>query len=95
MSEWKELNGIAEVADAVQKEMDIFCSYDGMVWGTWNGQSWHAITFYRARQKEPAMKMVKSLCWRCEEGGLLWGDLSNSTLYKRFPAGDIEGEVEE
>ena len=42
-------------------------------------------------------KVVKSLCWRSKNiGCLVWGDEKFSASgYQRFPAGDIEGEVED
>lgn len=46
----------------------------------------------------PAMKKVKSLCWRHKDtGDLIWrhgGYKVESVFYQRFPAGDREGEVE-
>ena len=44
------------------------------------------------------MKTVKSLCWRHKaSGSLAWGvfDAEELNNWQRFPAGDIEGEVEE
>lgn len=48
--------------------------------------------------KQPAMKKVKSICWRGKAGGLCWTSSwylpPDSGLWVRFPAGDISGEVE-
>ncbi len=50
MSEWKELNGIDQVGEAVAAGMVIeYCPKDG-VWELWNRQFWDAETKYRARK---------------------------------------------
>jgi hypothetical protein len=100
LSEWEELNGIIEVAEAVAAGMEIeVCVED--LWGMWGGETWYGNLQYRAHPNKPAKVQVKSLCWRHEKGALFWGD--ESTLqtgqgpalgFVRFPAGDIEGEVE-
>lgn len=49
-------------------------------------------------ETKPAKVLVKSICWRHTSGRFIWGDdkcdPTNSAGYQRFPAGDIEGEVD-
>lgn len=101
-NEWTELNDIIEVAEAVALEMEIEVRIPGPAqeperWIAWTGEGWHYSTRYRARERKPAMKKVKSLCWRGDNtGALLWNTEGQPVPrdYKRFPAGDISGEVE-
>jgi len=49
-------------------------------------------------QSQPKAEKVKSICWRaCDDGALFWrneGYKPSGAHWKRFPAGDLEGEVE-
>jgi hypothetical protein len=98
VSEWHELNGIEEVAAASKEGMEIECK---KVLGTdfqpWEGQDWFAGWQYRARHKAPAKVLVKRICWTSTGGNLTWTKEDYqfySKDWKRFPAGDIEGEVD-
>jgi hypothetical protein len=98
MSEWKELKTIGQVAEAHEAGMEIEVNHDCHIgWQSWAGTVWYSSAKYHARPRKPKMVKVKSLCWRQESsGGLLWRcegyDIGEN--WKRFPKGDIEGEVE-
>jgi len=80
--EGKELSTIGQVAEAVAAGMEI-------EWGL-------------PRPRKPKTVKVKSLCWRQKDtGDLMWCQEGNApicypvaSLYARFPAGDLAGEVE-
>lgn len=98
-NEWKPLNGIVEVTAAFSEGMEIeFLHEAGEVagWVQWDGTSWSTTMRYRARHRKPKTVMVKSLCWRHDTGSLIWTADKNAAIvgYKRFPACDIQGEVE-
>jgi hypothetical protein len=95
-TEWKELKGIVEVAEAVAAGMEIEC-FTFTDWVPWYGTAWHAENKYRARHLKPAKVQVKSFCWRHKEGYLSWVGMEYKSFgpdWKRFAAGDIPGEVE-
>lgn len=99
--EWKELSTIGQVAEAVAAGMEIEC-HNYNAWVKWKGLNWHSELKYRARPKQPKTMKVKSLCWRQKDTGeLMWCQEGNApicypvaSLYARFPAGDLAGEVE-
>jgi len=96
-NEWKELNSITEVVEAIVAGMEIENQLYNLTWETWREAAWYADRNYRARPRKPAMKRVKSICWRHREGYLSWVDEGYGPFgpaWKRFPAGDISGEVE-
>lgn len=92
---WKELPTLKDVARAIDEEMEIevFTS----AWFPWSGMAWNSNMSFRARPRKPVAKKVKSLCYRDSVyGDLFWRieeciPVGNT---QRFPAGDIEGEVE-
>jgi len=86
-NEWTELNTIEEVvrANARGWVIEEFSMGDGI----------HCK--YRGRPKQPKKVIVTSECWRAPSGILTW-QLCGAELtenWRRFPAGDITGEVEE
>jgi hypothetical protein len=99
--EWKDLPTITDVGEAVAAGMEIEIQYDPgndkyCPWKTWDGKHWYETYLFRARQSKPKTVKVKSLCWRHPAGDLVWsGETCNFAMFKRFPAGDILGEVEE
>jgi hypothetical protein len=101
-NEWQELETMWAVANAESKGMVIEVQDDPgndkySPWEKWDGKFWSSRPLYRACPRKPAKVMVKSLCWRHERGALMWGDeacVQQSPEWKRFPAGDREGEVE-
>lgn len=98
MSEWQELKKLHEVGAAMLEGWEIECKRElGGEFAPWAGVDWFAGWQYRARPKHAAV-MVTSLCWRHENSGVLcWRAATwvGPDGYVRFPAGDIEGEVEE
>jgi hypothetical protein len=96
--EWKPLNGIEDVAVAVATGMEIECKrLFGGQFEPWVGQDWFAGWTYRARHKAPAKVLVTRICWTSLGGNLTWtseGYQFYSKDWKRFPAGDLAGEVE-
>lgn len=99
MGEWTELKGIVEVADSVAAGEEIECKRAiGRDFEPWAGCYWFAGWLYRARPRKPAKVLVKSICWRHKTNGSLkwYAEHVPARLQSvRFPAGDIEGEVEE
>ena len=102
MSEWRELKTLQDVAAAMDFGDEIqIDGYSG--WENWEGTTWIFNMKYRARPRpKTKMRVVKSLCWRDGFGNLLWTDESGACVgtntdkwWQRFPAGDIEGAVEE
>lgn len=100
--EWKELNSIVEVAEAVAAGMEIEVQTDPgndkyCPWKWWDGKVWYSSYLFRARPCQPKTVKVVSLCWRSAGGNLTWAydevDFTKNG-WVRFPAGDIEGEVE-
>ena len=63
-------------------------------------EHWHEIIAALRKEQEsaksPAKVQVKSLCWREAGGNLTWRNegAEVAKCWERFPAGDIEGEVE-
>lgn len=99
VSEWHYLKGIEEVGAAVAEGMEIECKRAiGREFEAWVGADWFVGWEYRARAPRPAKELVKSICWRSKSGNLTW-TAENYVFYskdwKRFPAGDIKGDVEE
>ncbi len=99
-TEWVELKGILDVAAAKTAGMEIEV-YDTDVegWVPWQGIHWFSDWSFRALTSKPKTVKVKSLCWRNTDGNLLWLEEGKRPTIvflqcQRFPAGDIEGEVE-
>ena len=99
MSDWIELKDLQAVAKAQAEGWDVEVYYhETDHWVTWHGNIWCGVAKYRGRPSQPKMKKVKSICWRgMTEGGLYWTNPERTCVpnYQRFPAGDIEGEVED
>jgi hypothetical protein len=103
-TEWKQLSGIEEVTAArdagLEIEVDILDE-----WKPWNGefsalldQVWFKDLKYRARHRKLAKVLVKRICWTSIGGNLTWTKEDYqfySKDWKRFPAGDLFGEVDE
>jgi hypothetical protein len=96
--EWKELKNIVEVSAAAAERMEIeFQNPRSNDWCPWKGEAWFSHCLYRARPLKPVKMQVKSLCWRESSGFLYWRDETwkqSNTEAKRFPSGDLTGEVE-
>lgn len=95
--EWKELPTIGDVACALADGMEIEYqqAMNAHSWNPWDGFTWYHDCKYRARPRKET-KLVKSLCWREAGGNLTWRNEGAEMVkcWERFPAGDIEGEVE-
>ena len=93
-NEWRDLPTMADVAAAMDVGDEIQVDgYSG--WEEWYGTMWALNMQYRARPRQPKMKKVKLLCWFNGED-LFWKPEDHPVVHwQRFPAGDIEGEVEE
>lgn len=98
VSEWHELNGIEEVAAAVAEGMEIQVQHEDTDWFLWPGLVWNANHVkYRARPRKPAKVLGKRICWTSTNGNLTWTNEDYQFYakdWKRFPVGDLEGEVE-
>lgn len=98
--EWQDLPTMADVARAEKdgweiERVSIAGGNSPIVWIVWDGTSWLKHWIYRGRPKQPKTVTVTSYCWRNEGGALVWnGSPSPSYGWKRFPAGDIPGEVD-
>ena len=98
---WIELNNIEDVARAKVEEWEIEVYDTGDRWTTWHGMFWNATWKMRGRPKQPRTVTVTSECWRWDNGYLTWKEpKAPMTEFmegnaKRFPAGDITGEIEE
>jgi hypothetical protein len=99
-TEWKPLNGIDEVTAAREAGMEIQVDILDE-WKQWNGEGlgqwWFFGLKFRARHKQ-AKVLVKSICWRSLGGNLTYTKPDYQFYakdWKRFPAGDLEGEVED
>ena len=97
MREWRDLPTMADVAAAQAAGDEIEVNVINCGWDPWVETMWHGRNQYRARPR-PKTKKVKSLCWRDKHGHLFWADETNGfvgkDMWQRFPAGDIEGEIE-
>ena len=94
-AEWRELPSLLCVAKAQADGWEIQVN-TGTTWEEWKGKAWMNHMDYQGRPRQPAMKKVKSLCWRNVDGFLTWRcehTPVNAENWTRFPAGDIEGEV--
>jgi hypothetical protein len=99
-TEWKDLVTLREVAEAQHNGWEFESSHDGAYWSKWEGITWTKRNFYRGRPAQPRMKKVVSECWRnMKTGSVGWAEpMSHAFVaddWKRFPPGDIEGEVED
>ena len=94
-NDWVELRDMKQVAEAQWDGWEIETLYMGD-WLEWRGREWALGNKYRGRPKQPKTKTVKSECWRCSDGRLFWtNEKIKDGLWKRFPAGDMMGEVAE
>jgi len=95
--EWIDLTDLYSVAMAQTNGWDIEaldCDYE---WFPWIGVHWAMRTAYRGRPKQPKKITVTSECWRQQYSGELQWRVPEAKFdkdWKRFPAGDITGEVE-
>jgi hypothetical protein len=98
-TEWRTLDGIVEFGAAVATGMEIECKrLLGGQFEPWVGQDWFVGWAYRARHPAPAKELVKSIRWRSLGGNLTWTSEDYQFYakdWKRFPAGDLFGEVDE
>lgn len=106
-TEWRDLLTLQDVAAAIEAgdEIQVGNTRLGVPcnWYKWDGEGWSIGLDYRARPRQPKKLLVKSSCWRNnDDGSLVWANESivvlsvpNWRRFQRFPAGDIEGEVEE
>ena len=100
-NEWIELNGIEDVARAKVEGWEIEVLDTGSRWTAWNPVRWNATWKMRGRHAQPKTRTIALECWVHLPSGTtttrLAGDplLDNEESYRRFPAGDITGEVEE
>ena len=83
-------------AQAWDWEIERFFNED---WRNWDNNDWKSCWFFRGRPKQPKKITVTCECWRNKHGVLTYRNPGQSELstneWKRFPAGDITGEVEE
>lgn len=85
---------MTDVAAAKEANNEIEC-HNGRKWVLWPGRFWNAGVKYRGRPRQPKKRVVKMLCWFDGED-LFWKPDGHPVMHwQRFPAGDIEGEVEE
>ena len=97
-TEWRNLPTMADVAAAQAAGDEIEVRRLGEFdYTEWSGTAWAMAWSFRARPRQPKMKKVKSLCYRSTVSGeLTWRKEELPIInWKRFPAGDIEGEVED
>ena len=95
---WNPLPDIEQVANAKILGWEIEVCVGNNCWHPWNKQSWNEQASYRGRPKQPRTVTMTSECWRWGDGALVWREPNNipaGDRWKRFPAGDITGEVEE
>lgn len=96
-TDWIELKTGKEAFDRAAEgwEIEILVLRHG--WEKWGGRFWYADGQFRGRPPQPKTKVVTSECWRhYANGELAWknpGLRFNDSLWQRFPAGDITGEV--
>ena len=93
--EWQDLPNLFDVCTAQADGWEIIVSTGEDAWCPWGGTSWFAGITYRGRPKRPKTKTVKFLCYSTNFG-LEWQQEGQAVgeFCNRFPAGDIEGEVE-
>jgi len=96
---WIELKTGKEVFDRQAEGWEIeICKNEAInLWVMWGKTTWYAQAKFRGRPPQPKTKVVTSECWRhYANGELAWknpGLRFNDSLWQRFPAGDITGEV--
>jgi hypothetical protein len=92
--EWKDLPTLQDVAEAQAQGCDIQI-YGVVGWETWHECVWALGSKYRGRPRQPAMKKVKSLCWRFSDGDLAWRieGMALAHPWIRVPSEDKEFEV--
>jgi hypothetical protein len=97
--EWSDLPSLLSVAKAEADRWQIQASKDAEDWVPWVGGAWFENIYYRGRPKHPVERIIASKCWYDNlDGSLTWRDSVfdiGCDRFKRFPAGDITGEVEE
>jgi hypothetical protein len=99
-AEWTELNTLQDVAKAQADGWEIEYASVENEWLAWGGGAWMNGILYRGRPKQPKTRTVTSECWRhMRDGEVRWRDPESDwnfvSDWKRFPAGDFVGEVEE
>jgi hypothetical protein len=100
-NEWLDLPYIWDVAGALDKGWEIEFQIDPgndkyCQWLAWRGNDWRKNYLYRGRPAQPKKVTVTSECWRSDDGCLDWAEAEKDFIgegWKRFPAGDITGEI--
>lgn len=100
-TEWRDITDPKELFSLDLSEWEIHRYHDRTEeWYGWHGSDWQYNQRFRARPRQPKKRVVKSLCWRNKlDGTVDWASddigFNSSSEWQRFPAGDIEGEVED
>ena len=95
---WITLDTLEKVSNSHIEGWEIQYRTVGGEFGWWMGDAWRKDWIFRGRPKQPRTVTVTSECWREITGVLTWRNPNNPDLgkfWKRFPAGDITGEIEE
>ena len=99
-TEWKPLLTMQDVAKAQADGWEIQIQTDAgndkyCPFKAWDGRHWNTGYLFRGRPRQPAMKKVKSLCWRFTDGDLTWRIEGMVLAYPwvRVPSEDKEFEV--
>jgi hypothetical protein len=97
--EWVTLPTLLSLAQAHTNGWEIETELFPCTWVPWLGITWGNDTGYRGRPKQPVERIIASKCWYDNlDGSLTWRDSVfdiGCDRFKRFPAGDITGEIEE
>ena len=101
-NEWQDLPNMAAVCAVQADRWYIEVKESDGTWIPWLGNVWSASLDYRGRPKQPKTEKVTLECWMhgstgstCTRKAELNDDLKTNGCWQRFPAGDIEGEVEQ
>lgn len=95
-NEWIDQLTMQDVAKSQAQGWEIEHRENSGSWFKWLGFSWQSNWEFRAREPMPAMKKVKLLGYLTEYRMLaqIEEGFAAPAYWKRFPAGDIEAEVE-
>jgi hypothetical protein len=97
--EWTDLRDLNEVAIAQKSRWKIEIYLPSIEkWEEWTGIAWAMYRKYRGRPAQPKKVTVTSECWRNHNtAAITYTSVGCGMIdpWKRFPAGDITGEVEE